>query len=384
VNEAKTKPLILDVGVPSGDLSYQVRVGEGLLSRLGHEILRATSDVRRVALVSDTNVMPLHGPAATQSLEDVELQVLPLSVPAGERSKSPERMLELVGRLVDGGFDRRDLVVALGGGVVGDLAGLVAAMFMRGIQLVQCPTSLLAQVDASVGGKVAVDLPTGKNLLGTFHFPSTVLIDTSLLATLPDEELSCGLAEMLKHGALFSAEHFHQLVDQADAMYERDRAVLPRLVATSVALKAACVSRDPLEKAAGGKGRVLLNLGHTIGHAIEAASNFEMRHGDAVGLGLRAAARLSAAKGLCGPDLEARIVGALERLRLPTNLDAWIGTGAGVGGERGRAVERALERDKKRSGATVTYIGLADIGDPRTFTLAVREILPLLRSRSGG
>jgi 3-dehydroquinate synthase len=160
--------------------------------------------------------------------------------------------------------------------------------------------------------------------------------------------------------------------------------VLPRLVAMSVALKAACVSRDPLEKAAGGKGRVLLNLGHTLGHAIETASDLKMRHGDAVALGLRAAARLSAAKGLCGPDLEARVVGALERLRLPTDLDAWIGAGAGAGGERGRAVERALEKDKKRSGSTVTYIGLADIGDPRTLTLPVHEILPLLRSRSAG
>lgn len=384
MNDAKTKPLILDVGVPSEDLSYQVRVGEGLLARLGPEILRATSGVRRVALVSDTNVMPLHGPAAIQSLEDAELQVLPLQVPAGEASKSPERLIELVGRLVEGGFGRRDLVVALGGGVVGDLAGLAAAMFMRGIQLVQCPTSLLAQVDASVGGKVGVDLAKGKNLLGTFHFPRTVLIDTSLLSTLPDEEMSSGLAEMLKHGALFSVEHFEQLVDQADAMYERDRSVLPRLVAMSVALKAACVSRDPLEKAAGGKGRVLLNLGHTLGHAIETASDLKMRHGDAVALGLRAAARLSAAKGLCGPDLEARVVGALERLRLPTDLDAWIGAGAGAGGERGRAVERALEKDKKRSGSTVTYIGLADIGDPRTLTLPVHEILPLLRSRSAG
>lgn len=384
MNDPKTKPLILDVRVPSEDLSYQVRVGEGLLSRLGQETLRATSGVRRVALVSDTNVMRLHGPAAVQSLEDADLQVTTLSVPAGEASKSPAQLLELVGRLVECGFGRRDLVVALGGGVVGDLAGLVAATFMRGIQLVQCPTSLLAQIDASVGGKVAVDLPAGKNLLGTFHFPRAVVIDTSLLATLPDEEMSCGLAEMLKHGALFSAEHFEQLVDMADAMYERDRSVLPRLVATSVALKAACVSRDPLEKSAGGKGRVLLNLGHTIGHAIETASDLKMRHGDAVALGLRAAARLSAAKGLCGPELEGRIVHALERLRLPTDLDAWIGSRSAESAERGKAVERALEHDKKRSGTTVTYIGLADIGDPRTLTLPVHEIMALLRSRSGG
>lgn len=378
MSDARSKPLILDVAVPSEDLSYQVRVGDGLLSRLGPEILRATEGVKRVALVSDTNVMPLHGPAATRSLEQAELQVVPLTVPAGEPSKSPAQLLHLVTRMVEAGLGRRDLVVALGGGVIGDLAGLAAALFMRGIQLVQCPTSLLAQVDASVGGKVAVDLEVGKNLVGAFHFPRTVVIDTSVLGTLPDPELSCGLAEMLKHGALFSVEHFEQLVEQADAMYERDPAVLPRLVAISVALKAACVSRDPLEKSASGKGRVLLNLGHTLAHAIEAASGFRIRHGEAVALGLRAAARVSAAKGLCGPEIEARVVDALRRLRLPTDLDEW------VGGERGRQVERALTHDKKRAGATITYIALADVGDPRTLSLSLHEIMPLLRPRSAG
>ncbi|MEX1368146.1 MAG: 3-dehydroquinate synthase [Nannocystaceae bacterium] len=369
---SRTKPLVLDVRVPTLDLSYPVRVGDGLLDRLGAEVLRGR-EPGRVALVSDSNVMPLYGAAARKSLEQAGLRVVEHVVPAGEASKNPERLVQLVGELVRKGLGRQDVVVALGGGVVGDLAGLVAATFMRGIDFVQCPTSLLAQVDASVGGKVAVDLPEGKNLLGAFHFPRTVLIDTSVLQTLPDEELGCGLAEMLKHGALFSAEHFEQLVEHAGAVYARDRTVLPHLVATSVALKAACVSRDPLEMAGAGKGRVLLNLGHTVGHAIEAVSELSVRHGEAVALGLRAAARLSVAHGVAQPGLEERMVAALTALRLPTDLDPWLSD------DRAGAVERMLRHDKKRAGATVTYIALADIGDPRTIRLPPAQIMALLR-----
>ncbi len=367
-----SKPLVLDVRVPARDLSYAVRVGDGLLERLGSEITRG-GEARNVALVSDSNVMPLHGAVARASLEAAGMTVLELVVPAGEASKQPEVLVSLVNAMVAAGLDRRDLVVALGGGVVGDLAGLAAALFLRGIDFVQCPTSLLAQVDASVGGKVAVDLPAGKNLLGSFHFPSVVLIDTSVLATLPDDELACGLAEMLKHGALFSAEHFEQLVEHAAALYARERSVLPRLVATSVALKAACVSRDPLERAGGGKGRVQLNLGHTVAHALEAVSGYSLRHGEAVGLGLRAAARLSEVRGLAEPGLEARMVAALEALRLPIELDAWLE------GPQGGAIERALGNDKKRSGGTITYIALAGIGEPRSLQLTPAEIMGLLR-----
>ncbi|MCA9708895.1 MAG: 3-dehydroquinate synthase [Myxococcales bacterium] len=368
------KPLVLDVRVPSQDLSYQVRVGSGLLARLGARLARGR-EPGRVALVSDTNVAPLYGPLVRRSLQEAGFGVTEHTVAAGEASKDPATLVRLVGELVAAGMGRRDLVVALGGGVVGDLAGLVAALFMRGIDFVQCPTSLLAQVDASVGGKVAVDLPGGKNLVGAFHFPRAVIIDTSVLETLPDVELGCGLAEMLKHGALFSAEHFDQLVAQADAIRARDVAVLPRLVATSVALKAACVSRDPLERAEAGKGRVMLNLGHTLGHAIELVSEFGVRHGEAVALGLRAAARLSEAKGLAAPGLQARMVEALTALRLPTDLDPWLH------GSQGAAVERALSNDKKRGGGTVTYIALSGVGEPHTLQLSPAEIMGLLRGQ---
>jgi 3-dehydroquinate synthase len=372
---ASPKPMVIDVRVPTRDLSYPVRIGEGMLGRLGAEVTRKR-EPRRAAIISDENVLPLHGPVARQSLEAAGVSVVTRTIVPGEASKRPDVLVALVSDLVAAGIGRRDVVVALGGGVVGDLAGLVSALLLRGVDFVQCPTSLLAQVDASVGGKAAVDLPAGKNLLGTFCFPRAVLVDTSVLQTLPDEELACGLAEMLKHGALFSAEHFEQLVEHASALYARDPAVLPRLLATSVALKAACVSRDPLELSEAGKGRVLLNLGHTVGHAIEAASGFTMRHGEAVALGLRAAARVSEAQGLCDPGLEARMVSALQALRLPLELEPWLE------GDRGKLVERAMANDKKRSGGTVTYIGLAALGEPRTLQLAPAEILALLRGRA--
>lgn len=369
------KPLVLDVRVPTRDLSYPVRVGDGMLARVGAEVTRGR-EPRRAAIISDDNVLPLYGPIVRQSLEAAGVSVVMRAIPPGEASKRPDVLVALVSELVAAGIGRRDVVVALGGGVVGDLAGLVAALLLRGVDFVQCPTSLLAQVDASVGGKVAVDLPAGKNLLGTFAFPRAVLVDTSVLQTLPDVELACGMAEMLKHGALFSAEHFEQLVENATALYARDPAVLPRLLATSVALKAACVSRDPLELSEAGKGRVLLNLGHTVGHAIESASGYALRHGEAVALGLRAAARLSEAQGLCDPGLELRMVAALQALRLPTELDPWLE------GEQGRALERAMAVDKKRAGGTVTYIALAGLGEPRTVQLAPAEILALLRGRA--
>lgn len=374
----KRKPVALHVAVPTEDESYPVLIGPGLLAKLGHELRRSHSTARRVALISDDNVMPLYGELARASLEAEDFVVHSFTVPAGEPSKSVEQLVKLIEGMVAAQMGRRDVVVALGGGVVGDLAGLAAALFMRGIACMQCPTSLLAQVDASVGGKVAVDLPAGKNLLGTFHFPTVVLIDPEVIQTLPERELGCGLAEMLKHGALFSPEHFHQVVAAADDIYARDADVLARMVAASVALKAACVSRDPREQGEAGKGRVVLNLGHTVGHAIELASQFELKHGEAVSLGLIAAARLSERKHLAKseegePGLEDQMVAALTALRLPTQLDDWLTP------KRIERLEAGLANDKKRSFASISYIGLSRIGDPAVLSLSPLEIVALLR-----
>lgn len=363
------RPVVLEVAVPSDDLSYPVLVGGGVLDRVGSQLRRAAPRAKKVALISDENVMPLYGARVRAALEAESLQAIEFVIPAGEHSKTPARMLELVSGLVNAGLGRADAVLALGGGVVGDLAGLVSALFMRGIGVVQCPTSLLAQVDASVGGKVAVDLPEGKNLLGAFQFPRAVVIDPTVLDTLPDEELGCGLAEMLKHGALFDPEHFDALRDQAEAIYERDDEVLGPLVATSVALKAACVIRDPLEKSDAGKGRIVLNLGHTVGHALESVGDYALKHGQAVALGLLAAARVSARRKLAPAQLEARIRTALGALRLPTDLDAYVGS------QRHAALSEAMARDKKRTEDRITYIALAQLGEPRVLSLTPQEIL---------
>jgi 3-dehydroquinate synthase len=371
----RPRPLVLDVHVPAESRSYPVLIGRGAIARIGSELLQRLGRPGIVALVSDTTVSPLHGAGVQANLEAQGFTVVPIVVPAGEAHKTTGTLLEVIGAMIVSGMGRRDAVVALGGGVIGDLSGMAAALFMRGVPVVQCPTTLLAQVDASVGGKVAVDVPAGKNMVGAFHFPLFVLIDPEVLGTLGDRELAQGLAEMLKHGLLFSPDHVSALLDAAPAIYARDFDVITPLVATSVGLKAACVGRDPWETGEAGKGRVLLNLGHTLGHAIEAASAFSVPHGEAVALGLRAAARISELKGLAEPGLEALVVAALTRLRLPTGLDEWLT------GERGAAVERALVTDKKRAAGTVSYVALGRVGEPSVLSLSPRDLIGLLRQR---
>lgn len=372
----RPRPLVLDVHVPAESRSYPVLIGRGMLARIGNELKHRLGGASSVALIADANVARLHGAAARASLEAQGFNVVPITVPAGEVHKNMPTLLEVLEQMIRGGLGRRDAVVALGGGVIGDLSGLAAALFMRGVPVVQVPTSLLAQVDASVGGKVAIDLPAGKNVVGVFHFPLFVAIDPEVLSSLPDRELAQGLAEMLKHALLFSGDHLEDLLRNAEAIYARDVDVITPMVATSVGLKAACVGRDPWEQGEAGKGRVLLNLGHTVGHAIESSSNYEVPHGEAVALGLRAAARISELKGLAEAGLEQLVTDALQRLRLPTDLDAWLS------GERGTAVERALTIDKKRAGGTVSYVALTRVGEPFVISLTPKEILGLLRQRA--
>ena len=373
----RPRPLMLDVHVPAERRSYPVLIGRGAIGRIGAELQqRLGRTSAAVALVTDTTVAPLLGAQVQANLEAQGFTVVPIVIPAGEAHKTTGTLLEVLGAMIVSGMGRRDAVVALGGGVVGDLSGLAAAMFMRGVPIVQCPTTLLAQVDASVGGKVAVDVPAGKNLVGAFHFPICVLIDPEVLTTLADREIGQGLAEMLKHALLFSPDHFEALLGAAGAFYARDFDVITPLVATSVGLKAACVGRDPWETGEAGKGRVLLNLGHTVGHAIESASAYSVPHGEAVALGLRAAARISEQKGVAEPGLERQVVDALARLRLPTDLDAWLT------GERGAALERALVVDKKRSGGAISYVTLVRVGEPSVLSLPLRDLFGLLRPRT--
>lgn len=369
----RRRPIAVSVNVPAEAWSYPVLIGNGLLARLGAEVKRCSEAIHRVALVSDENVMPLYGAAAEASLSAAGLQVSTFQIPPGEASKTPSRAVELVDGFCRAGLSRHDAVVALGGGVVGDLAGFAAATFMRGISFIQCPTTLLAQVDASVGGKVAVDLPAGKNLMGAFHFPDVVLVDPDVLSTLPSRELACGMAEMLKHGALFSPTHFEEVQAAGSGVHASASAIRVSLIGASVALKAACVSRDPHEHGEAGKGRVVLNLGHTVGHAIELLSEFQIAHGEAVGLGLRAAARISEHRGMCTPGLEHTMSVALAKLQLPADLDGWLSQ------HDDRALSRAIHSDKKRAKDTVSYVGLEAIGRPSVVPMKPSEIVGILR-----
>ncbi|MDQ2702991.1 MAG: 3-dehydroquinate synthase [Pseudomonadota bacterium] len=301
-----------------GERPYRIHVGAGLLD--DGAALAAHLRGRHVLLVSDGNVAPLYAARVVDALSSHSpAQVLVSCIAPGEGSKSLGAFAELIRELADFGATRDACVVALGGGVVGDLAGFVAASWMRGIDCVQLPTTLLAMVDSSVGGKTAVDLPQGKNLVGAFHPPRAVFADTATLRTLPDRELRAGLAEVVKYGAIMDRDFLEWLDANAAALLARDDAALAEAIARSCAHKAAIVARDPREHGE----RALLNFGHTFAHAIEAEQGYVdggLNHGEAVAVGMVLAARLSAALGLAGPGDALRLQSLLQRFGLETVL----------------------------------------------------------------
>lgn len=303
-----------------GATPYTIAIGPGLLD--DGVALAAHVRGRHVLLVSDSTVGPLYAARVVAALSaHTPAQVLVSCIAAGEASKTLDAFAELARELADFGATRDACVFALGGGVVGDLAGFAAACWMRGIDVVQLPTSLLAMVDSSVGGKTAVDLPQGKNLVGAFHPPRAVFADTAALHTLPDRELRAGLAEVVKYGAIGDAAFLHWLEAHALALLARDDAALGEAIAVSCAHKAAIVERDPLEHGE----RALLNFGHTFGHAIEAEQGYGgLVHGEAVAVGMVLAARLSSRLGLA-QDADAEALAALlARFGLPTTLPAGL------------------------------------------------------------
>ena len=331
---------------------YEVLVGRGVLSALGEEVRRAAGGTRAVVCCDD-NVAPLYLESATGGLARAGYEVSHIVVPAGERQKSLSRAEEMYGVLYDRGVRRSDLVVALGGGVVGDLAGFVAATYQRGLRLVQAPTTLLAQVDAGIGGKVAVDFRAGKNYVGTFYQPWLVLADLEVLDTLPAAELRSGAAEVAKYGLLAGGELWESAAELAAGGLTAAR-VGDALVAGCAASKLAVVAADEREETG---ARAVLNLGHTVGHAVEAATSFSRySHGEAVALGLHAALRLSRA--LCGLDEAGEQAGhdLLDGLGLPRRLD----------GVRPEQVCALTARDKKAGAGGVGYVLLDAVGAPRT------------------
>jgi len=336
---------VVNVG---GDRPYAITIGPGLLDDGG--ALARHLRGRHALVVSDGHVAPLYANAVEAGLRDArpDLAIARFVMPAGEHEKTLQRFGEVLDALARLGATRDATVVALGGGVVGDLAGFAAACWMRGIDVVQAPTTLLAMVDSSVGGKTAVDLPAGKNLVGAFHPPRAVVADTRTLRTLPDRELRAGLAEVVKYGAIFDAAFLDWLEAHADALLARDDEALAGAIARSCRFKAEVVQRDPFERGE----RALLNFGHTFGHAIEAEQGYAgagdgLVHGEAVAVGMVLAARLSAALGLAPAADAERLEALLQRLGLPTAVPA------------GLAPPALLERmrlDKKADAGGIRFI----------------------------
>ena len=331
----------VDVGGPS---PYRIAIGAGLLD--DGAALAAHVRGRHALIVSDTHVAPLYAQRVAAALQQhaAGAQVLVTVLPAGEASKTLDGFAELVRELADFGATRDACVFALGGGVVGDMAGFAAACWMRGIDVVQLPTTLLAMVDSSVGGKTAVDLPQGKNLVGAFHPPRAVFADTATLRTLPDRELRAGCAEVVKYGAIVDAPFLAWLEANAERLLARDDAMLADAIARSCAHKAAIVERDPLERGE----RALLNFGHTFGHAIEAEQGYGgLVHGEAVAVGMVLAARLSAALGLAQAADADRLAALLARFGLPTTLPGRLDPGA---------LLARMRLDKKAAGGGLRFV----------------------------
>ncbi len=319
----------------SASKTYDIQIGSGLISTLG-QAARALGKAQRVCLVSDSHVYPIYGQAAEASLSDAGFTVGRFVFPAGEESKNGGVYLELLNCLAEQKLTRSDLIVALGGGVVGDLAGFAAATYLRGIRFIQVPTTLLAAVDSSVGGKTAIDLPAGKNLAGAFCQPSLVICDTDTLNTLSPDIFQDGCAEVIKYGVLYDPAFFDYL-SQEGLNFDRER-----VIARCVELKRDVVNQDEFDTG----DRRKLNLGHTIGHGVEARSHFALSHGKSVAIGMAIVARASQC-----PDTQ-RILAILRQFHLPTTTDY----------PAADIYAYALS-DKKRSGGQVSLIIPRRIGD---------------------
>ena len=326
---------------------YDIWMGTPLSSMLVPFL--AAAQYSKALIVSDTNVEKWYLGALQESLASVGLSAAHHCVPAGERAKSLAEAEKIYTCAIEAGLDRRSVVFALGGGVVGDLAGFVAATYMRGVSFLQVPTSLLAQVDSSVGGKVAVNHPLGKNLIGAFYQPEGVFMDLSFLDTLPQRELCTGLGEIVKYGVIYDEAFFRYLEAQADCVLHRDRAALARIVLRSCEIKAAVVSQD--EKEAG--LRQILNFGHTLGHAIEKETGYvRYNHGEAVAIGMMGAAFISAALGRTTQGAVDRLEALLQRLSLPVRAE-------GCDADK---LYAAIFHDKKAISGRVTWILMEEIG----------------------
>lgn len=341
------------VHVSLGDRSYRILIAPGLLSRLGKECARLSLG-RRCAVISDRNVAPLHARLAMDSLERAGFEPYLLTVPAGETSKNLKMVEFCHDQLAARRLERKSFIVALGGGVVGDLAGFVAATYLRGIPFVQVPTTLLAQVDSSVGGKTGVNLKAGKNLVGAFYQPRLVLCDLSTLETLPAREFRAGMAEVIKYGVIYDAPLFGKLERELPRLMKRESGALAAVIARCCEIKADVVGQDETESGL----RAILNFGHTVGHGLEAISGYgKYLHGEAVAIGMVAAAQLSM-------DLTSLSYADAQRIH---ELVKRAGLPVASGLTRAQQVRllAAMRLDKKVSGGEIKFVLAESLGKVR-------------------
>ena len=339
-------------------VNYQVRIGENILSTAAEEI-SAVHSLCCVAIISDSNVWPLYGKTLSSVLEQKGFQVIHYVFPAGEASKNGETYLNILNFLAENQLTRKDLLIALGGGVVGDMTGFVAATYLRGIPYVQIPTTLLSMVDSSVGGKTAIDLPSGKNLAGAFYQPKLVLCDINTLQTLPVNIFRDGCAEVIKYGILYDRSLFDSLT--ASGPYFDRESVISRCVE----LKRNVVAEDEFDT---GK-RQLLNLGHTFGHGVEAHSQYKISHGKAVAIGMAIAAKTACAHKVCSQDTANNIIAILEKFSLPTKTEF-----------TSEQLYTSALSDKKRSGGKINIVLPRQIGNCDLFPIPVSQLEPLIKA----
>ncbi len=353
--------------VELGPSAHEVHVGAGLLDQLGAFALRAGLAPGRAALVTDSNVARHYARRASDSLTGAGFAPEVIEIAAGEASKSLATLADLYDRMTAAEIDRAGAVFALGGGVVGDLAGYAAATYLRGIAVVQVPTTVVAQVDSALGGKTGVNHPRAKNLIGAFHQPRAIVADVATLATLPEREYREGFAEVIKYGAIMDAAMVSDLEHDLALIAARDPAILEAVVARSLRHKAAIVAADERETGM----RKILNFGHTLGHALEASAGYgRYLHGEAVAIGMAAAAALSEKHGGLGADEAARLVRLLARAGLPTAMPPDARHDAGF--------ESALRLDKKRADGEIEFVLLDRLGHAFTRRLGLSEILAVL------
>ena len=330
--------------------SYEIHIGNRILDRMAL-ILARNKWAERVIIITDTNVDALYGEKVEAALRKTDHRVDRIAVPTGEAAKEMRTVLAVVEELIALGADRSTALIALCGGVIGDLTGFTASIFMRGIPFIQIPTTLLAQVDSSIGGKTGVDTDAGKNILGTFHQPKEVFIDFSFLETLPEEQFRSGLAEVIKYGAIETPELLDKIEAAAAAGSLREPAFLEKMITTACRIKKGLIELDEWDRGV----RRILNFGHTVGHAVEAASAFSLSHGEAVAIGMVAAAILSEQLHCLPAEDRRRIASAIRAVglpdRIPRNLDL---------GE----IAARTTRDKKKKGEIVHFVLLKKLGVP--------------------